>query len=267
MALAVDHCVEETDSATASAPVDDARRTPLWREALVLGWLLWLYDAVNNLSAIHLHAALAHAAGIFRVERWVHLDPEIALNRWIGDHRSLGFILSNYYDNAHFVVTLGLLGWLWWRHPSTYRPMRNTLVLTNVIGFAVFWLYPVAPPRMLQSAGFVDVVAVTHSWGAWHSGALASSANELAAMPSLHIAWALWCSAAMWLIARRAPLRILAVLYPIVTLVAVLGTANHFFLDVVGGALTFAAAGLIAWSWQQHRLARSRRTPVPVPVL
>jgi hypothetical protein len=126
-------------------------------------------------------------------------------------------------------------------------------VLTNVIGFAVFWLYPVAPPRMLAGAGFVDVVAVTHSWGAWHSGALASSANELAAMPSLHIAWALWSSAAMWLIAKRSPLRILAVVYPIVTLVAVLGTANHFFFDVLGGVLTAVASAALAWAWARHR--------------
>jgi hypothetical protein len=247
MSLAVDPAVVQTGSAAPS------RRTPLWREALVLGWLLWLYDFVNNLSAIHLHAALAHAHSIFHLEQLLHLDPEVALNSWIGAHRLIGFVLSNFYDDAHFVVTLGLLGWLWWRHPSVYRPMRNALVLTNVIGFAVFWLYPVAPPRMLASAGFVDVVAITHSWGAWHSGALASSANELAAMPSLHIAWALWSSTAMWLIARRSALRVVAVVYPLITLVAVLGTANHFFFDVLGGVLTIMVAGAGAWAWQRQR--------------
>src|SRR5450631_2250657 len=169
MSLAVAHNVESAERANVDAPVDRARRTPLWREALTLGWLLWLYDAVNDLSAIRLHAALAHAGNIFRVERLLHLDPEVALNSWIGANRLVGYVFSNFYDVAHFVVTLGLLGWLWWRHPSIYRPMRNTLVLTNVIGFVVFWLYPVAPPRMLPSAGFVDVVAATHSWGAWHS--------------------------------------------------------------------------------------------------
>ena len=136
----------------------------------MLGWLLWLYDMVNNLSAVHLHAALAHADDIFRVERVLHLDPEIALNTWIGAHQLVGFVLSNFYDNAHFVVTIGLLAWLWWRHPPIYRPLRNALVLINVIGFAVFWLYPVAPPRMLQSAGFVDVVALTHSWARGTAG-------------------------------------------------------------------------------------------------
>jgi hypothetical protein len=252
MSLAVGHSLEETERTATGVAV---RRTPLWREALVLGWLLWLYDAVNNLAAIHLHAALAHAQRIFHIERLLHLDPEVALNNWISVHRLVGFVLSNFYDDAHFVVTLGILGWLWWRHPSIYRPLRNTLVLTNVIGFAVFWLYPVAPPRMLAGAGFVDVVAITHSWGAWHSGALASSANQLAAMPSLHIAWALWCSASLWLIARRPPLKVVAVIYPMVTLVAVLGTANHFFFDVLGGVLTALAAAGAAWAWTRRRSA------------
>src|ERR1019366_5919448 len=110
---------------------------------------------------------------------------------------------------------------------------------------------------------FVDVVAIPPSWGAWHSGPLAATANELAAMPSLHLAWALWSSAAMWLIARRWPLRILALLYPMVTLVAVLGTANHFFFDVLGGVLTAVAAGAGAAAWERWRSARSQKLAVP----
>ena len=69
-----------------------------------------------------------------------------------------------------------------------YRPLRNSLVLVNVLGFVVFWRFPVAPPRMLD--GFTDVVASTHAFGSWHTGALASHANQVAAMPSLHMAWA-----------------------------------------------------------------------------
>jgi hypothetical protein len=230
-------------------------RPPLWREALVLVWVLWLYDMVNNLSSLRLHAGLQHASSILHLEHVLFLDPEVPMNSWVGDHRMLGVVLSTFYDNAHFVVTLSVLGWLWWRHQSVYRPMRNTLVLCNIIGFAVFWLYPVAPPRMLPA--FVDVVAATHTWGAWHSGALASHANELAAMPSLHMAWALWSAAGLWLIARHWPLRMLAVAYPVLTVFAVLGTANHFFLDLVAGALTAAVAGLAAWSLAHWR-ARSR---------
>ena len=149
-------------------------------------------------------------------------------------------VVSYYYDNAHFLVTLGLLVYLWWRRADIYRPLRNSLVLINVLGFVVFWRYPVAPPRML--GGFTDVVAATHTFGSWHTGALASQANQLAAMPSLHIAWAVWCTVAVWRLTTRRSLRALAVVYPFLTGFAVLATGNHYVLDIVGGALLAAAS-------------------------
>ena len=113
----------------------------------------------------------------------------------------------------------------------------------NLLAFAVFWLYPVAPPRMLK--GFTDVVASTHAFGGWHTGALASQANQLAAMPSLHIAWAVWCTLALWQISKRPWVRCMAVLYPCVTAVAVLATGNHFLLDIAGGLAAIAIAVVI----------------------
>jgi len=170
-------------------------------------------------------------------------ELERGLDRWLAGHQSLGLLLSDYYDNAHFVVTLGLLGFLWWRRADVYRPLRNALVLVNVLAFVVFWLFPVAPPRMLP--GFVDVVAATHAIGSWHTGALASAANQYAAMPSLHIAWAVWCTVVVWRISSRRWLRALAVIYPFVTAFAVLSTGNHYVLDLFGGLATITAAMLI----------------------
>ena len=205
-------------------------------------WLLWLYDAINNLAPLRLQLALGHARAILHLESTLGIDPEHALDGWLAGHHTFGLVLSDYYDNAHFVVTLSLLGWLWWRRADLYRPLRNSLVLVNLLGFVVFWLYPVAPPRMLP--GFTDVVAATHAIGSWHTGALASEANELAAMPSLHIAWAAWCTLALWRISRRRWVRGLAVLYPCMTAVAVLATGNHFLLDIVGGLVAIAVAVL-----------------------
>jgi len=221
-------------------------RTRWWVEGLAIVWLCWLYDATTNLAPLRLHLALSNAWGVLHLERSLHLDPELALDRWLAGHHTLGLILSDYYDNAHFVVTLGLLGWLWWRRADLYRPLRNALVLVNVLGFIVFWRYPVAPPRMLSSYGFTDVVASTHAFGSWHGGVLASHANELAAMPSLHMAWAAWCTLALWRLSRRRWLRGLAVLYPCLTALAVLATGNHFVLDILGGLAAFAVAVLAA---------------------
>ena len=249
--------IDSSVAAQADAPpvalprVEAPARTRWWVEALTVAWLLWVYDATTNLAPLRLDSALGHARGILGLEQTLGIAPERALDSWLAGHPTLGLILSDYYDNAHFIVTLGLLGWLWWARADIYRGLRNSLVLINVLAFVVFWRYPVAPPRML--AGFTDVVASTHAIGSWHDGALASEANQLAAMPSLHIAWAVWCTVVVWRATQRAWLRGLAVLYPLMTGFAVLATGNHFVLDILGGILVALIAFAIV------HLASARR--------
>ncbi len=223
-----------------------ARRTRWWVEALTLVWLCWVYDAITNLAPLRPGAALAHGQSILSAERSLGISPELSLDRWLAARHTLGVVVSYYYDNAHFVVTLGLLVFVWWRRADIYRPLRNTLVLLNVAAFLVFWLYPVAPPRMLD--GFTDVIASSHALGSWHTGALASDANQFAAMPSLHLAWAVWCSIAVWRVTSRPALRALGVAYPFVTALAVLATGNHYLLDVLAGALLTALVATAVWA-------------------
>jgi hypothetical protein len=238
-------------------------RSPLWLELLFIAWLCWIYDAVNNLSPIRANLAHRNAADFLRVEKFLHLDPEAALDHWLAGHRALASIVSNYYDNAHFVVTFAVLGALWWKRPDVYRPLRNSLVLTNIIAMVVFWLVPTAPPRLLDPGIYQDVVASTHAFGSWHAGTLATAANQLAAMPSLHISWACWSSLALWRILPRRWWTGLVWLYPLVTAVAVMATGNHFLADVVAGAVTLVISTLIAdrgqgwWTTRQARRALS----------
>jgi hypothetical protein len=218
-------------------------RRRLWVEVLAVAWLAWVYDATSNLAPLRLHQALENGRGVLRFEQTLHLDPELALDRWLSAHRALGTLLSNYYDQAHWIVTMTLLAYLWVRRHDIYRPLRNALVLVNLIGFIVFWRYPVAPPRMLD--GFNDVVSSTHALLDAHVGLLASHANELAAMPSLHMAWAAWCALALWRMSRRRWVRALAILYPCVTAFTVLATGNHFVLDLFGGLTTLGLSLLL----------------------
>ncbi len=224
----------------ARAKPERSTRPRWWGELLVIVWLLWVYDLINDLAPLRTALAIGHARSILHLEQTLHLDPEHTLDRWLAGHHTLGLILSLYYDNAHFVVTFALLGWLWWRQADLYRPLRNSLVIVNLVGFAVFWLYPVAPPRLLK--GFTDVVAASHTFGSWHTGALASQANQVAAMPSLHIGWAVWCTVALWRLTRDRRLRLLALAYPCLTAVAVLATGNHFLFDIFGGLAAIAIA-------------------------
>ena len=220
-------------------------RAPLWIELAVVAWLFWLYDVINNFAPLRQALALRDATGVLSLERLLHLDPELALNRWLAAHGALAFVASSYYFFSHAIVTFALLAWLWWSAPALYRRLRTQLVIINLIAFAVFWRYPLAPPRMFPNLGFVDVVAASHAAVSWQSGALVREANQLAAMPSLHFAWAVWCGIALWQRYRRRAAALLAIVYPLLTAVVVIATANHYLLDVLaGGASVLTALGL-----------------------
>jgi hypothetical protein len=216
-------------------------RNPWWVEALVIVGLWKVYDLINNLAPLRQGRAFAHARALLGFERHLRLAPELFLNRWLDVHHMIGLVAVDYYDSLHFVITFGIVAWLWWSYPQRYRPFRNALVGINVLGFLVFWIYPLAPPRMLTSSGFVDIALGNHS-GHWTSTLLSAHANDYAAMPSLHIAWALWAAIAVRSVSRRRGVRIVAAAYPVLTAVVVIATANHFLLDVIAGVCTTVMA-------------------------
>ena len=108
-------------------------------------------------------------------------------------------------------MTLAVLGWCYLRRPDAYRGARNALVLTNVIGLAVFYLYPVMPPRLLPGGGYVDAVAAA-GFGSSHTGPV--PADQYAAMPSLHLAWAVWTASVAMLLLARYRVRLLLAALP-----------------------------------------------------
>ncbi|MGC8511578.1 MAG: phosphatase PAP2 family protein [Acidimicrobiales bacterium] len=231
-------------------------RPPIWLEATFIVWLLWIYDAINNLSPLRIAAAHSNSASFLHLERVLHLDPEEAMDHWLAGHHTLAVIVANYYDNAHFVVTLGALGILWWKRADLYRPLRNAMILANLMGMVVFWIFPSDPPRLFNPKVYIDVVALTHAFGSWHAGALATAANQLAAMPSLHMSWAVWSALVFWRMLPSRWWRNLVWLYPTMTAYAVLATGNHFLADVVAGVVNLILAVMIADWWQRRCDAR-----------
>src|SRR5579875_1117386 len=179
------------------------RRPPLAPELAWAAWLAFLYDLLVGATPLQVRTAIANGFAVLRLERAWGLAGERALNRLLVGAPALKALAAYYYDNAHFIVTFGLLALLWWRRPAAYRPLRTTLVLVNLVAFCVFYLFPMAPPRLLPGAGFYDVVAESGAIGQWHTGSLARSADQYAAMPSLHIAWAVWSAAAIWALTDR----------------------------------------------------------------
>jgi PAP2 superfamily len=239
-------------------------RAPLWIELAIIGWLFWLYDVVNDFAPVRQLLAIRNAGGLLSAERSVGLNPELALNHWLAGHHTLGVASSYYYFFAHGVVTFTVLALLWWKRPPLYLRLRTQLVIINLIAFVVFWRYPLAPPRMFPKLGYIDVVAISHALVSWSSGALVHDADQLAAMPSLHVAWAIWSGIAVWQLFRSRLSAVFAVVYPLTTSFVVMATGNHYLFDVLAGAACVPIAFALGRGLDQL-LALARRFAYGAP--
>ncbi|HUB72191.1 MAG TPA: phosphatase PAP2 family protein, partial [Acidimicrobiales bacterium] len=214
------------------------KRSPIFLEIGLIVFLVWIYNWIQDFAPLRFHRAIDNAHRLLSFETSIGLDPERALDHWLAHQSLLAYVTSNFYAVAIFGVTFGFAAYTWWRRPDIYRPVRNEIVLANLIAFAVFWAFPVAPPRMLP--GFVDVVATSDGLG-WHN-TLVRHADQLAAMPSMHVGYAAWCCFVAWRLARSRRGKTVAITfgsaYLLVTAAAVLATGNHYLLDVPAGVVS-----------------------------
>jgi hypothetical protein len=244
------HTYDGTWERTSSAPTMRRTRTRprWWVELAIVAFGYGLYAITRMLMPHRTGAAFAHAVRLLHIERAWHLAPEIGLNALVSSHRVLAVALDYHYATLHYVVTPAVLIWLVIAVPEKYRHARRVLVVATVIGLIGFWLAPVAPPRLLGDAdGFVDTMAQFAMYGWWSHDAsaprgLGGLTNEYAAMPSLHVAWALWCGWQIAAYAKHRWVQIVGVVYPISTMFAVMATGNHFFFDVVAGVAVLLLA-------------------------
>jgi hypothetical protein len=236
-------------------PAERSRRWWLPITLLLAAWLIWLFDAINNLAPVRQRLAERNGERILDFERALGLAPEHALNRWLAGQKTLSQIVVFWYENVHITVTLAVLGWLWWRRRDLLGVMQGTLVAVNLFALAVFWCFPTAPARMLPG-GYVDLVAAVHHVPVWRLGDIALHSNQLCSMPSLHVAWAVWSSLAVWRMTKRRGLRAAALVYPLLTSFAVIATGNHYLADAVAGALlTLVAFSVLSHPWRTGRLS------------
>lgn len=219
-----------------------------WRgvRELVLLCALWgVYSLSRLLASAELRPALERAESLLRVEDLVGLHHELSFNQFTADHTWLALSSSYYYAAAHYVVTAAVLIWLWTSGYRVYQRARNALVLATVMALAAYITMPTAPPRFVS--GYVDVLAENADlgwWGGGHSlpGAMGRLTNELAAMPSMHAGWALWVALAIPLITRNRLLCGLGWAHALLTGLVVVGTGNHWTLDVLIGWLVVGVA-------------------------
>jgi hypothetical protein len=231
------------------------------RELALVVALLLLYKYGRFLGKDHVTAALHNARDVIGFERSLGVFTEARLQDVFLSDTGLIRFLNSYYLVAHVIVTAAAFIWLYVRHPSTYRRFRDVMVVITVTGLAMHLLMPLAPPRMFPHLGFVDTAKVfgPASYGA--GSPYKGFANQFAAMPSLHFGWALVIAWAV-ILATKSRWRFLIVLHPVITLAAIVLTANHYWLDAFAATVLFAFALLVDhWIERRRRRRLALRSP------
>jgi hypothetical protein len=244
-----------------------AKRLRWWREVLYILGFYGVYTAVRNTfgsAGVSSRHALNNAKHIISWERTVGLFHEEPIQQWFLGWRSFIRFWNVYYGTAHFVVTAAALIWMFRKMPERYPHLRTTLMITTGLALFGFALYPLMPPRLLDECGrfgaclhygFVDTLKDPGGLWSFDSGTMAKVSNQYAAMPSLHCAWATWSALVLWPLVHRAWAKALVIAYPILTVFCIVVTANHYFLDAVGG-LAVLAIGYVLGGFISGKTAR-----------
>ena len=222
---------------------------------LVVG--LWIaYSASRRLAETAMGPALDRANELLGVEIRLGSHREPRLHAPFTSNQVLGLMGSYWYATLHYVVTGLCLLWLFRLGADRYLPARRALVTATFLGLVAYLFLPTAPPRFVR--GYVDVLSLHASDGWWSADASAPRGvggltNELAAFPSLHAGWALWVAISLHRNARWPLLRLAGWAYAAGTSVVIVGTGNHWVIDVVVGWLVvlvgFAATDAVHRAW------------------
>ena len=229
---------ETTPGIEAAAP---RTRLRWWTELPLILLVYGCYSAGRLLARGDTAGAVDHGLAILRIEKFLHLNAEHPLNRLFTRETWLGVPADFWYASLHYLVTPAILIWLFRSRAVHYRAARTWLMTSTFIGLIGFTLLPTCPPRLLSAGhGFVDTMAQYSTYGWWGGAAsapkgLGGMTNQYAAMPSLHVGWALWCGVMLWRHGRTPVAKAAGVAYPLLTTIVVMGTANHYFLDAVAG--------------------------------
>jgi hypothetical protein len=250
-----------------------------YREVATVLVFYAVYSAIRNLfgsNAVPPEVALRNAERVIRAEQAVSGFVEADLQAFfLGWGPGFMRFWNLYYGSLHFVVTAGVMVWLYHRHPAHYPRWRNTLGAMTALALVGFSLFPLMPPRLLGRTGaygggdaayagdFVDTLVAFPTLWSFESSAMQSVSNQYAAMPSLHVGWALWCVAAVLPFTAHRVVRFAFVVYVPATVFAIVVTANHYWLDAVGGVIVFQVAVLIAGRLE---LIKARRTRLLRPI-
>ncbi|MHB8531303.1 MAG: phosphatase PAP2 family protein [Solirubrobacteraceae bacterium] len=224
------------------------------RQVSLFGVVYLAYRIVRGVVEGNANMAFSHARDLIALERGLHVFVEPSVQAWASGSHIVMVIASWLYVNAQTSVTIGALLYLYLVHNKRFYFVRNMFLIAMAIALVGYVVFPTAPPRFMPEWGFSDTVADIAKVNIdQHGGAINALTNLYAAVPSMHVAFALMIG---WTLARlvRTPVaRVLWIVYPFLMTFVIIVTANHFIVDALLGAIT-AAASAYGAKW----LARAR---------
>ncbi len=182
-------------------------------------------------------SALGHGTAIVDAERFFGVFHEATIQSWALHLTPLVIAANWWYGLMHFAVTAAVAVWLFRRHHDDYPLWRNTLAVSSVLALVTQAVWPATPPRLLAGAGhtpaFIDTLSSFSSLWSFRAGGSGGVANQFAAMPSMHCVWALWCACVLVPRVKHRWALVAAVIYPCVTVAAIVVTGNHYVFDAL----------------------------------
>jgi hypothetical protein len=211
-------------------------------ETAIICGLFALWQVANGLARGHTTGGLARGRDIWHAERWLHLPSEVGVQKLILHHRELVRLANYFYESAHFTTMVIFLMWLWLRHRDQYPFVRNVIAAFTAMSLLI-QMVQVAPPRLINGTGLVDVGATVGP--TVYNSFTANIADQYAAMPSIHVGWAVLISVA---VVRCSPSRWrwLAIYHAVLTTFVVVATANHYWMDGIVAVALLVPAYLVA---------------------
>jgi membrane-associated phospholipid phosphatase len=194
-----------------------------------------------------------NATKVIDLERALHVFIEPSVQAWALHVHWVIDIADWTYLNAHYVVTFGALLFIYLRRNDSFYFVRNMFMIAMLIALIGYAVYPTAPPRLMPEWGFTDAIQLFTGVTA-EKGPSSALLNLYAAIPSMHVCFALMIGLPMARLVKHRPAQIAWCVYPVFISFVVIATGNHYLTDVFLGAVTAAVSGLLA----AHLLARAR---------
>jgi hypothetical protein len=223
--------------------------------ALLVGAYI-LYQLVNGFIATgNPYKAYGDATKVIGLERALHVFVEPSIQAWALYKHWLMDAADWAYLYSHYVITTAALAFIYFRRNSSFYFVRNMFMIAMLVALVGYAVFPTAPPALMPEWGFTD--AISQFLGTPHvdgNGATSALVNIYAAVPSMHVCFAVMTGWTMARLARRRPAKVAWAVYPLWITFVVVATGNHYLTDVFLGALTAGMAALLA----KQLLARAR---------